>query len=93
MPSRIRTALEASAESIPLADDSADAAMALLTVHHWSDLEAGIGELLRIARQPGSGSSSSPSTPTQRSTATGGAPTTGCGCGPSMAPGSGCAPR
>ncbi|MFE9610845.1 methyltransferase domain-containing protein [Streptomyces sp. NPDC006012] len=44
-------ALEASAESIPLADDSADAAMALLTVHHWSDLEAGIGELLRIARQ------------------------------------------
>ncbi|MFF3552790.1 hypothetical protein ACWD4V_04890 [Streptomyces tsukubensis] len=25
--------------------------MALLTVHHWSDLEAGIGELLRIARR------------------------------------------
>ena len=44
-------ALEASAESIPLADGSADAVMALLTVHHWSDLEAGIGELLRIARQ------------------------------------------
>jgi hypothetical protein len=25
--------------------------MALLTVHHWTDLEAGIGELLRIARK------------------------------------------
>ncbi|MEJ8645611.1 methyltransferase domain-containing protein [Streptomyces sp. MS1.HAVA.3] len=44
-------ALQASAESIPLADDSADATMALLTVHHWTDLEAGIGELLRIARR------------------------------------------
>lgn len=30
---------------------SADAAMALLTVHHWNDLEAGIGVLLRIVRQ------------------------------------------
>jgi hypothetical protein len=46
----VRT-LQASAESIPLADDSADAVMALLTVHHWTDVEAGIGELLRIARQ------------------------------------------
>ncbi|MFE1441719.1 class I SAM-dependent methyltransferase [Streptomyces sp. NPDC058739] len=44
-------ALEASAESIPVADDSADAVMALLTVHHWSDLEAGIGELRRVARR------------------------------------------
>ncbi|MGW7618210.1 class I SAM-dependent methyltransferase [Streptomyces antimycoticus] len=50
-PTGSAPALEASAESIPLADDSADAVMALLTVHHWSDLEAGIGELLRIARQ------------------------------------------
>nr|WP_276327115.1 methyltransferase domain-containing protein [Streptomyces viridochromogenes] len=50
-PAGSAPALEASAESIPLADDSADAAMALLTVHHWSDLEAGIGELHRIARQ------------------------------------------
>ncbi|QKV90780.1 methyltransferase domain-containing protein [Streptomyces sp. NA02950] len=50
-PAGSARALEASAESIPVADDSADAAMALLTVHHWGDLEAGIGELLRIARQ------------------------------------------
>jgi SAM-dependent methyltransferase len=50
-PAGSARALEASAESIPLADDSADAVMALLTVHHWTDLEAGIGELLRIARK------------------------------------------
>ncbi|MEW2132546.1 methyltransferase domain-containing protein [Streptomyces sp. NPDC005435] len=50
-PAGSAPALEASAESIPLADNSADVAMALLTVHHWSDLEAGIGELRRIARQ------------------------------------------
>ncbi|QOV41359.1 methyltransferase domain-containing protein [Streptomyces ferrugineus] len=50
-PAGSAPALEAAAESIPLADDSADAAMALLTVHHWSDLEAGIGELRRIARR------------------------------------------
>ncbi|WUD78292.1 class I SAM-dependent methyltransferase [Streptomyces sp. NBC_00510] len=50
-PTGFARALQASAESIPIADDSADAVMALLTVHHWTDLEAGIGELLRIARQ------------------------------------------
>lgn len=44
-------ALRASAESIPLADDAADAAMALLTLHHWTDLEAGIAELKRISRR------------------------------------------
>ncbi|MFF4248953.1 class I SAM-dependent methyltransferase [Streptomyces sp. NPDC001822] len=50
-PAGSARALQASAELIPIADDSADAAMALLTVHHWTNLEAGIGELLRIARQ------------------------------------------
>ncbi|MER7001305.1 methyltransferase domain-containing protein [Streptomyces sp. NPDC000410] len=50
-PAGSARALQASAESLPLADDSADAAMALLTVHHWTDLEAGVGELLRIARR------------------------------------------
>ncbi|WP_308428986.1 class I SAM-dependent methyltransferase [Streptomyces brasiliensis] len=50
-PAGSARALEASAESIPLPDDSADAVMALLTVHHWRDLEAGIGELRRIARR------------------------------------------
>lgn len=43
--------LRACAEAIPLADDSADAVMALLTVHHWTDLAAGVAELRRIARE------------------------------------------
>jgi SAM-dependent methyltransferase len=42
---------QARAEALPVADDAADAAMALLTMHHWADLEAGIAELRRIARQ------------------------------------------
>lgn len=43
--------VQAVAESIPIEDDHADAAMALLTVHHWTDLEAGIAELRRVARR------------------------------------------
>jgi Methyltransferase domain len=41
--------LRARAEALPFGDDSFDAAMALLTVHHWEDLVAGVGELRRIA--------------------------------------------
>ncbi|MFJ3305640.1 class I SAM-dependent methyltransferase [Streptomyces sp. NPDC086549] len=41
----------ARAESLPFDDQAFDAAMAVLTVHHWSDLEAGITELLRVARR------------------------------------------
>jgi SAM-dependent methyltransferase len=41
--------VRARAEALPFADRSFDAAMALLTVHHWEDLEAGISELRRIA--------------------------------------------
>ena len=37
------------AESLPLDDNSVDAAMAVLTVHHWSDPEAG---LRRMRRRP-----------------------------------------
>jgi SAM-dependent methyltransferase len=44
-------AIQAGAESIPLGDDAADAVMALLTVHHWTDLEAGVAEMRRIARR------------------------------------------
>jgi SAM-dependent methyltransferase len=43
--------LQASAESLPLADGTFDAAMAILTVHHWSDLERGIAEMRRVARR------------------------------------------
>ncbi|HEY4779117.1 MAG TPA: class I SAM-dependent methyltransferase [Solirubrobacterales bacterium] len=43
--------LQASAEKLPFAGDSFDAAMAVLTAHHWVDLEAGLDEVLRVARQ------------------------------------------
>lgn len=45
-------AIEARAESLPLDDDSVDAAMACVTVHHWQPREAGLAELRRVARGP-----------------------------------------
>lgn len=44
--------LAASAESLPLDDDSVDAAMACVTIHHWQDRAAGLAELRRVARGP-----------------------------------------
>ncbi len=44
-------ALQCSVEDLPLADRTVDAAMAVLTVHHWPDIEAGLGQLLRVARR------------------------------------------
>lgn len=42
--------VQALAEALPLRDKCVDAAMALLTVHHWSDIAAGIRQLRRVAR-------------------------------------------
>lgn len=39
------------AEALPLRDKSVDATMALLTVHHWSDIQGGIAQLRRVTRQ------------------------------------------
>jgi SAM-dependent methyltransferase len=39
------------AESLPLATDSVDAAMACLTLHHWADWRIGVQELRRVARK------------------------------------------
>jgi len=39
------------AEALPVADDAVDAALAVLTVHHWRDLRAGVRELQRVARR------------------------------------------
>jgi SAM-dependent methyltransferase len=50
-PRTIPPALRASAAELPLRDHSVDAAMALLTIHHWDDeLERGIKEMRRVAR-------------------------------------------
>jgi SAM-dependent methyltransferase len=43
--------VRASAENLPLGDDSFDAALAVNTVHHWADLRAGLRELRRVARK------------------------------------------
>jgi ubiquinone/menaquinone biosynthesis C-methylase UbiE len=37
------------AERLPLADRMADAALAVLTVHHWTDAAAGLAEMRRVA--------------------------------------------
>jgi len=46
-PLRVRGA----AEQLPLPDESFDAAMAIFTVHHWRDPDAGLTELRRVARR------------------------------------------
>ena len=43
-------ALRGRAESVPVADGSFDAALAVNTIHHWDDLAAGLRELRRVAR-------------------------------------------
>ena len=42
--------IQAAAEALPLADDSVDAAMAIVSDHHWTDRAAGLAELRRVAR-------------------------------------------
>ena len=49
-PSNLPPGVAGVAESLPLDDDSVDAAMAVLTVHHWSDPRAGLREMRRVAR-------------------------------------------
>ena len=43
--------VRASAEALPFPDGSFDAAMAVLSDHHWPDREAGLRELRRVARR------------------------------------------
>jgi SAM-dependent methyltransferase len=43
--------LAGSAEHLPFADQSFDAAMAVCTLHHWPDPIAGLRELRRVARR------------------------------------------
>lgn len=42
--------VQAVAERIPLRTHAVDAAMAILTLHHWSDWRQGVHELRRVAR-------------------------------------------
>ncbi|HWD41401.1 MAG TPA: class I SAM-dependent methyltransferase [Fimbriimonas sp.] len=45
-------AIHGFAEDLPLDGQSVDAAMAMVTIHQWSDLEKGIAELRRVTRGP-----------------------------------------
>jgi SAM-dependent methyltransferase len=49
-PAGAPPAVRAVAEHLPIRDAAADAAMAVLTVHHWKDRYAGLQELARVAR-------------------------------------------
>ena len=40
------------AEELPFPDDHFDAAMAVLTIHHWSDQPRGLKEMRRVTRGP-----------------------------------------
>ena len=45
-------AIQGNADSLPFADDSFDASMAILTIHHWPDKAAGLTEMRRVTRGP-----------------------------------------
>jgi SAM-dependent methyltransferase len=51
-PPRAAPAIQGQAENLPFADGSFDAAMAVLTVHHWSDQGRGLREMRRVSRGP-----------------------------------------
>jgi SAM-dependent methyltransferase len=48
-PVRSAPVVRAIAERLPFADRSFDAALAILTIHHWSDRARGLAELRRVA--------------------------------------------
>ena len=50
-PAGAAPCMDAAAESLPFADQSFDAAMAVSTVHHWRDPVAGLREMRRVARR------------------------------------------
>src|SRR5436853_5377295 len=50
-PAGAAPAVRAAAERLPFPDDSFDAAMAIITLHHWEDVDAGLREMRRVARR------------------------------------------
>ncbi len=44
--------IQCSAEDLPFADNSFDAAMAILTIHHWQNQPQGVAEMRRVTRGP-----------------------------------------
>lgn len=50
-PKSAAPAVQANSEHLPFRTNAFDASMAVLTLHHWSDLEAGLGEMQRVASE------------------------------------------
>lgn len=50
-PAGAAPVVQARAERLPFDDDGFDAAMAVITVHHWDDAAAGLAEMVRVARR------------------------------------------
>ncbi len=50
-PAGSAPAVKAAAESLPLGDGAVDAALAVLTMQHWEDVDRGLREMLRVARR------------------------------------------
>jgi len=46
---RVSRAVQASAEALPFPDQTFDAALAVLTLHHWTDWRRGLDEMRRVA--------------------------------------------
>lgn len=51
-PSSTAHVVQGYAEDLPFDDNSFDAAMAVLTVHHWTDQPKGLSEMRRVSRGP-----------------------------------------
>lgn len=51
-PAALGPAIQGVAEDLPFEDNAFDAAMAVLTVHHWTDQAKGLRELRRVSRGP-----------------------------------------
>lgn len=49
-PATAAPVVQGRAEDLPFGDDSFDASMAILTVHHWSDKAKGLAEMRRVTR-------------------------------------------
>lgn len=50
-PADAAPCVQGAAESLPLETGSVDAAMTVLSMHHWKDLERGLSEMARVATQ------------------------------------------
>lgn len=51
-PADAAPVIQGFAEDLPFDDDAFDAAMGVLTIHHWSDQPKGLAEMRRVSRGP-----------------------------------------